>query len=112
MRKKLLDNLVYAALIGHCEELEHSNTYKGNGHHLAQKLTGMVCVSLLDGNLKKIYDCLNIPKNTKQIALETGIPSKHISATLRQSKTNCIGYIFKTKPDGTKSKHKIWSRNY
>ena len=38
----LLVNKVYAAIIGECERLEHEKIYRGNGHHLAQKLTKMI----------------------------------------------------------------------
>ncbi len=35
-------NEIYAAIIAHCEGLEHQGIYSGNGHHLAQRLTAMV----------------------------------------------------------------------
>ena len=37
-----LDNEIYAAIIGYCEELEHDLTTIGNGHHLAQKITKLI----------------------------------------------------------------------
>jgi len=38
----LLSNEVYAAIIKECEYLEQQKIYKGNGHHLAQRLTEMI----------------------------------------------------------------------
>jgi hypothetical protein len=37
-----MSNEVYAAIIGECEKMEHMGAFKGNGHHLAQKLTLMI----------------------------------------------------------------------
>lgn len=40
------ENDVYAAIIGETERLEHEGIYKGNGHHLAQRLTAMIMEKL------------------------------------------------------------------
>ena len=40
------DGDVYCAIIKHCEELEHTGKYTGNGHHLAQRLAKMVSESI------------------------------------------------------------------
>ena len=37
-----LENDIYAAIIGETERLEHEKIYRGNGHHLAQRLTAMI----------------------------------------------------------------------
>lgn len=41
-----MENKIYAAIIGYCEELENEGSYRGNGHHLAQKLTEKICQTL------------------------------------------------------------------
>lgn len=41
-----LKNAVYKSVLGICERIEHDGSYKGNGHHLAQKITDEV-VSVL-----------------------------------------------------------------
>lgn len=37
-------NTAYAAIMKECESLEHDKKYKGNGHHLAQRLVEMLFV--------------------------------------------------------------------
>ena len=36
------ENAMYKAIIQELEQLEHSGKYQGNGHHLAQRLIGMI----------------------------------------------------------------------
>lgn len=35
-------NVAYRAILEECEHIEHIGKYKGNGHHLAQRLADMV----------------------------------------------------------------------
>ena len=35
-------NIAYKSIIQELERLEHNGTYKGNGHHLAQRLVTML----------------------------------------------------------------------
>jgi hypothetical protein len=37
-----IDGIVYQAIIGECERMEREGCYRGNGHHLAQRLATMV----------------------------------------------------------------------
>ena len=36
------ENAMYKAIIQELEQLEHKGKYQGNGHHLAQRLIGMI----------------------------------------------------------------------
>ena len=36
------DNAMYKAILQELEQLEHNGKYQGNGHHLAQRLIGMI----------------------------------------------------------------------
>jgi len=42
-----LDNKVYAATVGICEDREAKGSYTGNGHHLAQEITESVVKALV-----------------------------------------------------------------
>lgn len=105
MKNNPIENRIYASISLHCEELENNRAYRGNGHHLAQRLTSMVAVGLLPKQQKKIYDALliGVGKKVKDISKETKIPSKTVSAQLiqMQSKTLLISF----KKDG---KNKLW----
>ncbi len=82
---KIIENKVYQSLVGYLENLEHDGMYKGNGHHLAQKLSTLVAIGLLSKQKRIIYDCLTKqPKTTRQIADECGLMSKNVSAQLIQ----------------------------
>ena len=108
MNKKPIENTIYASVIGICERLEADKIYKGNGHHLAQKITALVSIGLLPKEKKKLYDCLtDIPQTTKEISLKTGIPSKNVSSQLKQMLENSL-LITQT----TNSKGKVaWLKN-
>ena len=40
-------NVAYRAILEECEHIEHIGKYKGNGHHLAQRLADMVSDELV-----------------------------------------------------------------
>ena len=42
MDKIEFQNKTYRVMIGELERLEHHGIYKGNGHHLAQRLSDML----------------------------------------------------------------------
>jgi len=42
MERNEFQNKVYSAMIEHLEMLEYQGTYRGNGHHLAQRLCEML----------------------------------------------------------------------
>lgn len=84
-RSSIIENSIYAALIGECETMENVGTYKGNGHHLAQRLTQQVSAGLLKGQQAKIYGVLTTtPQSTNDIAKATGLNTKIVSTQLRQ----------------------------
>lgn len=37
-KKQLIENKIYAAIIGLCEEKEHEGAYRGNGHHFRKSM--------------------------------------------------------------------------
>lgn len=103
-----MENEIYASLIGTCEKLEADGIYKGNGHHLAQKLSWMVREGLLSKQEKLVYAQLtNVLKTTKEISLGCELPSKNVSTILdKMSKeTTLIVFI-------RKGKLKSWKRRY
>ena len=78
-------NNIYRGLIGICEKREAEGAYKGNGHHLAQKLTVSVLIELLPKKQRKVYDALTRqPQTAKQIRKKTGIDTKEISVLVKQ----------------------------
>lgn len=90
-KKELIENKIYAAIIGLCEEKEHEGVYRGNGHHFAQQLVPLISEALLTKQQRKVYDALTtIPMPTKDIAKITKIPSKNVSAILIQMKENTL----------------------
>lgn len=40
--KTLFENVVYGSILEECEGMEHEGKYKGNGHHLAQRLCNLI----------------------------------------------------------------------
>jgi hypothetical protein len=83
--KPPIENRIYQSIILYCEELENEKIYRGNGHHLAQKLTTLVSAGLLSRQEKKVFDCLSqTKKKTIEIAREIKLPSKTVSAILGQ----------------------------
>jgi hypothetical protein len=47
MEQNELENLIYNAIITSCEEMEAIKIYKGNSHHLAQKISSKVANELM-----------------------------------------------------------------
>lgn len=60
METSQLGNLVYKAIIGICENLEHQETTIRNGHHLAQRLVKSIAeeyqLSQIENKLNSTYD--------------------------------------------------------
>ena len=50
--KTMFENSVYKAILQTFEKLEYSDIYKGNGHHLAQTVSGLIsdCLCGVDGD--------------------------------------------------------------
>jgi DNA-binding NarL/FixJ family response regulator len=104
-RKSPIENKIYAALIGHCEEMESKDVYRGNGHHLAQRLASMVSVGLLPKEQRKIYDVLTVePQTTKEISEKVKKPTKTVSAHLKQIYDSTMLVHFKNK----NTRRKLW----
>lgn len=83
--KQPIENKIYASIIGLCEELESKKTYKGNGHHLAQKLTVKISEGLLPKQQKAIYDVMTkTPMTSNDIGKKCNLSSKTISSQLKQ----------------------------
>lgn len=81
--KESISNRVYQALIGHCEDMEAKKIYKGNGHHLAQRLTRMVEAGLLSRQQRKIYSAVEHSfLKTRDIAEKCGLTTKVVSVQL------------------------------
>lgn len=92
MAKKLKSNQVYKGLIGECEKLEAEGKYKGNGHHLAQRLTVSVLVELLPKKQRVLYDMLDHTfKTAKELADQMQVHTKEISPQIKQ--INEKGYL-------------------
>lgn len=80
-----IENKLYEAINTILSDLESHGVYRGNSHHLTQKITHAVSVSLLSKQQKELYDCLTTrPKSAKEISLESGIPSKNVSSVLNE----------------------------
>ena len=104
--KKPIENKIYASIILTCEEIENKGQYKGNGHHLAQRLTSLVAKGLLSKQQKKIYDALSTEKQrVGDIAKKVKLPSKQVSAVLGQIHGRTLLIHF-TKD----KKNKLWSK--
>ena len=96
---------IYNSIVLVFEDLEAKGMYKGNGHHLAQKVSYLVESALLPNQQKVIYEQLTkTPTKTVDIAKALGLASKNVSSQLREmySSTRLIGY--KTN-DGGKLKY-------
>lgn len=104
-----IENKIYAAIIANCEEMEANKIYKGNGHHLAQKLTAMVSAGILSKAQKKIYNVLtNQPQTTKEISEKVKMNTKEVSAQLKQIYDNTSLVLSKVKNE----RRKLWYRAY
>ena len=95
-RKELIENVIYRSIIGLCEKKEHEGMYRGNGHHLAQELTKAVSEGMLPKQKKMIYDAMNgAPMKTIEIAKKVNLPSKNVSAQLKQMEKETLLVHFK-----------------
>lgn len=84
-KKQPIENKIYKAIIGLCEEKESKRAYRGNGHHLAQELSVKVAEGLLPKQQQKIYNLMTkTPQTSKEIGLKCKLSSKVISAQLKQ----------------------------
>jgi hypothetical protein len=98
-------NKIYKGLILECERLEAEGTYKGSGHHLAQRLTVTVLVELLPKKQRHIYDCLDETYVTaKELADKAGVHTKELSPNIKQ--INSKGTLVVTKRFGHITKYK------
>lgn len=98
-------NQIYRGLIGECERIEHEGIYKGNGHHLAQRLTNLVLIELLPKKQRNIYDCLTESYVTaKELADLAKVETKEISPNIKQ--INSKGTLVITTKDGHVIKYK------
>lgn len=80
-RKPIIENKVYAAIIGYCEGREGKPV--GNGHHMAQDLCTLVSIGLLSKQQRKVFDALTTqPQKVKDISTTSGLPSKVVSSLL------------------------------
>jgi len=106
MKSFPIENRIYKSIILHCEEMEKKEQYKGNGHHLAQRLTSMVSVGLLSKQQGKIYEALTESSEgmaVKDISKKIKMPSRQVASQLRQiyMRTQLISF----KKSG---KNKLW----
>lgn len=107
-KKSPIENKIYAAVIGLCEEKESNGQYRGNGHHLAQALCVKVAEGLLPKQQKKIYDVMDkTPQTSKEIGAKCNLNSKMTSAQLKQIYDGTLLLAFKTK-----GRIKLWYRYY
>jgi DNA-binding MarR family transcriptional regulator len=98
-------NKIYKGLIVECEKLEAEGKYKGNGHHLAQRLTTTVLVELLPKKQRHIYDQLDESYVTaKELADKAKIHTKEVSPNIKQ--INSKGTLVITKRFGYITKYK------
>lgn len=102
-----IENKIYASLIAHCEEMEANKVYRGNGHHLAQRLTAMVSAGILPKAQKEIYNALTKElQTTKEIADKVKMSTKVVSAQLKQMRDSTLLVLSKDKNE----KRKLWFR--
>ena len=105
MKKPPIENKIYASIIGKCEELEFKGAYRGNGHHLAQKLTVMISAGILPKQQRKIYEALTTtPQTTREISRKIKLSTKQVSAQLINIHSNTLLISFKLK----NKKNKLW----
>ena len=104
----MIENKIYASIIVYCEKLEAKGIYRGNGHHLAQRLTAMVSAGILPSCKKKIYDALcEVPRSTKDIAKDVNMNTKIVSSQLRQMCDNTTLVLVKKLSN---KRRNIWFR--
>jgi hypothetical protein len=95
MKNPPIENKIYISIIGFCEDKESNGQYKGNGHHLAQKLSTLVASGLLPNQQRLIFESLTeTPIRVSEISRKLNIPSKHVSSQLNQiyNSTLLIGF--------------------
>lgn len=98
-------NKIYKGIITECEKLENEGSYKGNGHHLAQRLTSMILVQLLPKKQLHIYSQLGEEYVTaKELADKAGIHTKEVSPNIKQM--NAQGTLVIIKKFGYITKYK------
>lgn len=92
-KKPPIENKIYASIVGSCEDMEFKKIYKGNGHHLAQRLTTIISAGILPKEQKKIYDVLTkSPQTTKEIAEKVNMSTRVVSSQLKIYTT--VHYLF------------------
>lgn len=107
MKKQQIENKIFASIISYCEEMEANEIYRGNGHHLAQRLTQMVSIGILPKQQRKIYNALTKePQSTKEIAEKVGMTTRLVSSQLRQMSNGTQLIFSKTKNE----RRKLWYR--
>lgn len=80
-RKPIIENQVYAAIIGYCEGREGNPV--GNGHHMAQDLCTLVAIGLLSKQQRKVFDALTTqPQKVKDISATCSLSSRVVSSIL------------------------------
>lgn len=105
-RKPPIENKIYAAIIAECERMEAAKIYKGNGHHLAQRLVPMISAGLLSKQQSKLYNLLTTsPQSTKEIAIKAKMNTKSVSAQLKQIQDANLLVLSKY---GMNKKRKLW----
>lgn len=105
------ENAIYSAIVGYCEGLEHDKIYRGNGHHLAQRLTALIRPALLSKQQKKIYDVLSeTPMTTKEISEKVNINTSLVAAILTRIKKESL----LINSDNLNQRRKVWwiTKNY
>lgn len=89
---KKIENIVYASTICLCEHMESKGQYKGNGHHLAQRLCVLVAEGTLTKQEKTVYSVMDTHgMSAKEIGEKCGykFSSKLVSAILRNIQKKC-----------------------
>ena len=102
-----IENKIYLSIIGFCEERENEGSYRGNGHHLAQKLTVKVSEALLARQQRRIYDAMSkTPMTSKDIGEKCELSSKVVSAQLKR--INDTTLLVSSKRNG---RIRMWYKN-
>lgn len=102
-----IENAIYSAVLGFCEENEMNGIIRKNGHHAAQKISHLVSKALLSPQRKKIYEVIEGEMTSKEIADKLGMTSKSVSAILIAMKNTTL--LISSKKRGIKIT--VWSKN-
>lgn len=106
-KKPPIENKIYASIIANCEDMEFKKIYRGNGHHLAQRLTAMISAGILPKAQKKIYDVLTqSPQSTKEIAEKVNMSTKVVSSQLKNIYDSTLLVLKKSKNE----RRNLWYR--